>query len=121
MKRRLAILALVLPLLDPLSAFARAWAGGTDQCHEHVCQCVRHCPPRQSAHDHCQQGGAAVPQMRGACHHDQAAVVASVTPALASRPPRLGVARRPEPAAPAVGETLPAGFARLDPRPPRAL
>lgn len=122
MKRPLAVLALVLPLLDPASAFARAWTAGSDQCQDHTCLCVRHCPPRRAAGDHCQDQNGGGPVVRGVCHHDQTAVVGSVAPpALVSRPPSLGVDRAAEPGAPAVGETLPAGFARIDPRPPRLL
>jgi len=120
MRRRLLILALLPTLLDPLALFARAWAAAEHECRDHVCICVRLCPPKRSQRQPCHGSAEEGPAMRGVCHHDQATTLASGAPAVLPAESWNAVAPTVTPQGrPLVTQSLPSGFPRIDPPPPK--
>jgi hypothetical protein len=120
MKRRLLGLTLVLPLLDPLALFVRASAAGAHECRDHVCMCARRCPPMKDAPGPWHGHAGERPTLRGACNHDPAGVIGSVTPGVPPAAAWRAVAPSLAFEQCAAAGVTPQGFAEIDPPPPRA-
>jgi hypothetical protein len=89
MTRRLLAIVLVMVVLDPLAPLAGLRAAA-QPCSEHVCQCVRHCPPKRSSAEPCHESSPAGSRFRATCEHGGGARLASVAPAVL--PPEVSLA-----------------------------
>jgi hypothetical protein len=92
MTRRLLTLVLAMVVLDPLAPLAGLWAA-SQPCREHVCQCVRHCPPKRSSAAPCHESSPEGSRFRTTCEHGRGAGLASVAPAVL--PPEVSLAGGP--------------------------
>ena len=118
MTRRLLALGLASLVLDPLALFAGLRAAGP-VCHDHVCLCARHCPPRRDPARSCHSSAPDDSAVRATCSHDQAAGLASVVPAVLPAEATLGVTPAVSHASAAVREEPSPGFRQVVSPPPK--
>ncbi len=123
-RMRALVVAILMALCAP--AFAGLVAADPHACRDHVCQCrpARPAAPAPRSTMSCHETGAsAAPTsedcvIRGTCQHDLPQIAAFSTfvlPHVATVSDLAFATVRPAPAS----TPLPAGFDRIDPRPPR--
>ncbi len=118
MKRRLLALALASLVLDPLALFGGLRAA-VRACHDHVCLCARHCPPRRDPARSCHSSAPVDSDVRANCSHDQAAGLASVVPGVLPAEAALVVTPEFDHSADAPSDEPSPGFRQVVSPPPK--
>lgn len=122
-RRLLALWLALLPLQGYASVVFAAESGTHGQCTDHVCACMRHCPPKKAGGHGCHEAApaSAFSLEPGRCDHPTDGTVApSVEPHVVPVAALLGRAFDRAPTVIAAAPRPHTGFLHIDLQPPRA-